>query len=129
MSIPANCRYTKEHEWAKEEGDVIVVGITDYAQTALGDVVFIELPIVGKEVSQGGSFATVESVKAASDVYAPLEGSVVATNGELADAPEKINNDPHGSGWMIKIKPSNKSQLTALMDSKAYESYVAELSK
>ncbi len=120
-------KYTQEHEWIRVEGDVGTVGITDYAQGQLGDVVYVELPPVGKAVKQGGDMAVVESVKAASEVYAPVSGEVVAVNDELTGAPETVNADAGGKGWFVKIKLSDKAQLDALMDDAAYKTFLAEL--
>jgi len=105
--LPGDLEYTEEHEWLrKEEDGTVTIGITDHAQTALGDLVYVELPEIGQEVESGGEMAVVESVKAASDVYAPVSGEVVAVNEELADDPEKINADPYGDGWIVRVKPS-----------------------
>jgi glycine cleavage system H protein len=120
-------KYTQEHEWIRVEGDVGTVGITDYAQGQLGDVVYVELPPVGKAVKQGGDMAVVESVKAASEVYAPVSGEVVAVNDELTGAPETVNADAAGKGWFVKIKLGDKAQLDALMDDAAYKKFLAEL--
>jgi glycine cleavage system H protein len=120
-------KYTQEHEWIRVEGDVGTVGITDYAQGQLGDVVYVELPAVGKAVKQGGDMAVVESVKAASEVYAPVSGEVVAINDELTGAPETVNADAAGKGWFVKIKLGDKSQLDALMDDAAYKKFLADL--
>jgi glycine cleavage system H protein len=120
-------KYTQEHEWIRVEGDVGTVGITDYAQGQLGDVVYVELPAVGKAVKQGGDMAVVESVKAASEVYAPVSGEVVAVNDELTGAPETVNADAAGKGWFVKIKLGDKAQLDALMDDAAYKKFLAEL--
>lgn len=120
-------KYTQEHEWIRIEGDVGTVGITDYAQGQLGDVVYIELPAVGKAVKQGGDMAVVESVKAASEVYAPVTGEVVEVNDELTGAPETVNADADGRGWFVKIKLANKGELDALMDKAAYDKFLAEL--
>jgi len=120
-------KYTQEHEWIRVEGDVGTVGITDYAQDQLGDVVYVELPAVGKAVKQGGDMAVVESVKAASEVYAPVSGEVVAVNDELTGAPETVNADAGGKGWFVKIKLGDKAQLDALMDDAAYKKFVADL--
>lgn len=125
MSSPTNLKYTKEHEWARQEGDEIVVGITDYAQHALGDVVFVELPAVGKAVKAMETFGVVESVKAASDLFSPLSGNVTATNAALADHPEFVNSDPYGQGWMIKIKPSNAQELGSLLTAEQYDAFIA----
>jgi glycine cleavage system H protein len=125
MGFPADYKYTKEHEWVKVDGDSATIGITDHAQESLGDIVFVELPKVGAEVSVGKSFGTVESVKAVSDVYAPISGTVTAVNDELTGVPEKINADAHGS-WMIKIKVKDKGEASSLMSAADYEKYVAE---
>jgi len=121
ITYKSDCKYTETHEWAKQEGDVVVVGVTDYAQHQLGDVVFVELPSVGKEVSAGKAFGVVESVKAASDVYAPVSGTVVAINEALANQPDLVNKDAFGSGWFIKIKPSNPAELDKLLDAATYQ--------
>lgn len=121
-------RYTKDHEYIRVDGDVGTVGITDYAQGQLGDVVYVELPEVGKTVSKGGEAAVVESVKAASEVYAPASGEVVEVNGELEGAPGAINEDPLGKGWFLKLKLSDPSELDALMSEADYEAYVKSIS-
>jgi len=120
-------KYTQEHEWIRVESDVGTVGITDYAQGQLGDVVYVELPAVGKAVKQGGDMAVVESVKAASEVYAPVSGEIVAVNDELTGAPETVNADAAGKGWFVKIKLGDKAQLDKLMDEAAYKTFLAEL--
>lgn len=120
-------RFTKDHEWVVLEGDTATVGITRYAADALGDVVFVEVPEVGKTVAQKDGFAVVESVKAASDVYAPVSGEVVAANDALSGAPETVNADPEGAGWFAKIKVADASQLDGLMDRAAYDAYLASL--
>ena len=120
-------RFTKDHEWVKVDGDVATVGISKHAADALGDVVFVETPDTGKTVNQGDSFAVVESVKAASDVYAPVSGEVVEGNAALASAPETVNADPEGEGWFAKIRVSDASQLDALMDRAAYDQYLTTL--
>jgi glycine cleavage system H protein len=121
---PAGYRYTKDHEWIKVEGGTATIGITDYAQHELGDVVFVELPQPGTQLTAGQSFGTVESVKAVSEVYCPVAGEVVEANGTLASAPEKINQDPHGAAWLIKIKLSSPAEADSLMDAAAYEAFV-----
>src|SRR5579859_7274536 len=126
---PADYRYTKDHEWIKVEGSIGTIGITDYAQHELGDVVFVELPKVGAEIKAGQSFGTVESVKAVSEIFAPASGTVAETNSALADAPEKINQEPHGAAWLIKLKLSDPKEIQILMDGAAYESYIAAKSK
>jgi glycine cleavage system H protein len=119
-------RFTKEHEWVRREGDTVVIGITDYAQSQLGDVVYVELPEIGRQVEQGKEAAVVESAKAASEVYAPVSGEVVAINDAVAADPAKVNADAMGEGWFIKIRLADPKQLDALMDEKAYDAYVAE---
>ena len=119
-------KYTKEHEWIRVEGDEAVVGISDYAQQQLGDVVFIELPDVGKSLSKGDEAAVVESVKAASEVYAPVDGEVVSVNEKLADEPALVNGDPLGDGWFFRIRIADAGQLEALMDEAAYKSFAEE---
>ena len=120
-------RFTKDHEWVELQGDVAVVGITSYAAEQLGDVVFVETPDVGKSVKAGDGLAVVESVKAASDVYAPVSGEVVEANGDLSGAPETVNASPEGSGWFAKVKISNPAELDALMDQAGYEQYLGTL--
>ena len=120
-------RFTKDHEWVRLDGDVATVGISQHAADALGDVVFVETPDAGKTVAKGDSFAVVESVKAASDVYAPVSGEVVEGNAALASAPETVNADPEGEGWFAKIKVSDASQVDALMDRAAYDAYLKTL--
>jgi glycine cleavage system H protein len=114
-------KYAESHEWAKLEGDVVVVGVSDYAQNQLGDVVFVELPAVGKEVEAGKAFGVVESVKAASDLFAPVSGKVVAINDALNSDPAVVNRDAFGAGWMIKIKPSNPGEMNKLLDAAMYQ--------
>ncbi len=128
MEFPAECKYTKEHEWIRVEGDLAEIGITNYAQDALGDIVFLELPEKGTDVEREDSFGVVESVKAVSDLYAPLSGTIEETNEPLADTPELINEHPYNDGWIIKIKMNDPSELDNLMDAKAYEDYVKEIS-
>ena len=120
-------RYSKDHEWVKVDGDTATVGITHYAQEQLGDVVFVELPEVGKKVEQGKEMATVESVKAASEVYAPISGEVVEVNSALTDAPATVNEEAQGKGWFAKLKIADKGQLAALMDEAAYKKFVEGL--
>jgi glycine cleavage system H protein len=121
-------RFTKDHEWIELAGDTATVGITTYAQHQLGDVVFVELPIIGRELVQGKDAAVVESVKAASEVYAPVDGDVVAVNEALNDNPALVNEDPETSAWFFKMKPSNLEQVGALMDEAAYKAFVTGLS-
>ncbi|MCZ6733534.1 MAG: glycine cleavage system protein GcvH [Gammaproteobacteria bacterium] len=124
--IPDELRYTKDHEWARLGDDgTVTVGISDHAQDLLGDLVFVELPAIGSSVTAGKECAVVESVKAATDVYAPVSGEVVETNGELVDAPDTVNSDPYGSGWMFRVKPTDSSEHAGLLDAKAYEELVA----
>src|SRR5271165_2840929 len=125
MAYPADYKYTKEHEWLKVEGNTGVIGITNHAQESLGDIVFVELPKVGTELTVGKAFGTVESVKAVSDLYAPASGTVTETNGDLATSPEKVNKDPHGS-WMVKITLKNPGELDGLLSAADYEKFVAE---
>ncbi len=124
--VPPDLRYTKEHEWVRIEGDVATVGITDHAAEQLGDVVFVELPAVGTTVEQFAAFGVVESVKAVSDIYAPVGGEVVEANGELAAKPELVNSDPYGAGWMLKVRVGDTAQATSLLDAAAYEALTAE---
>lgn len=124
----AELRFTKEHEWIRVDGDVATCGISDYAQSQLGDVVFVELPPVGKKVAQGGEAAVVESVKAASEVYAPVSGEVVEVNAGLPDSPGLVNTGAMSDGWFMKIKLSNKAELAKLMDEAAYKAFLGTLS-
>ena len=124
-NVPGELRYTKEHEWAKLEGDKARVGITAFAQEQLGDVVFVELPKVGAKVSGAKTFGVVESVKAVSDLYAPLSGEVVEVNGELTKKPETVNTDPYGQGWMIVVKLSNPAEADGLLSAEAYQQLIA----
>jgi glycine cleavage system H protein len=125
-AIPNDLKYLKSHEWARVESDgTVTVGISDHAQDALGDLVFVEVPEVGAKLDQGGAAAVVESVKAASDVYTPISGEVIASNDSLADTPELVNQDPYGAGWLFKIKPSNSAELSQLLDAAAYGQVVA----
>jgi glycine cleavage system H protein len=126
---PTDFRYTKEHEWVKLEGDVATVGITDYAQHELGDIVYVELPAAGTKVEAGQAFGTVESVKSVSEVFSPVTGEVTEVNGDLGDHPEKVNQDAHGAAWLARIRTTNAAELDALMDAAAYEAYVAEQQK
>jgi glycine cleavage system H protein len=121
-------RFSGDHEWVRRDGDTAVVGITDYAQNQLGDVVYVELPAIGKTVEQGGEAAIVESVKAASEIYAPVAGEVVAVNELLTGEPGRVNTDPQGEGWFFRLKLSDPAQLDALMDESAYKNFVESLS-
>jgi glycine cleavage system H protein len=125
MAYPAQFKYTKEHEWISADGNSATIGITDYAQQSLGDIVFVELPKPGSEITAGKTFGSVESVKAVSDLFAPASGTVTEVNGDLATAPEKINQDANGS-WMIKIKLKNPGELNSLMSAADYEKFIAE---
>ena len=120
---PADLKYTKDHEWVRGGGAEATIGITDYAQAQLGDVVFVELPAVGRTIKQGEVFGTIESVKAVSELYAPVSGEVVAVNDALSSSPESVNKDPHGA-WIIKVKPSNAGELGSLLDATAYGALV-----
>ena len=126
---PTDYRYTKEHEWIQVDANIGTVGITDYAQHALGDVVFVELPKVGAKFSPMQSFGTVESVKAVSEIYCPVSGEVVEVNTALADSPETINKDPHGAAWLIKIKIAHPAELASLLDAAGYQAYISEKEK
>ncbi len=126
---PSDYRYTKDHEWIKLDGQVGTIGITDYAQAELGDVVFVELPKAGTQVKAGQSFGTVESVKAVSEIFSPVSGEVVETNAALADSPEKINQDPHGAAWLVKVRLADPKEISGLMDEVAYQAYIAEKAK
>jgi glycine cleavage system H protein len=126
MEFPANLRYTKEHEWARQEGNRVVVGITDYAQKELGDVVFVELPEVGTTIAAMDTFGVVESVKAVSDLYAPVSGIVVEANTVLEDQPELVNASPYGQGWMVVIEVTHLEELQQLLTATEYQAYVAQ---
>jgi glycine cleavage system H protein len=121
---PEDYRYTKEHEWIKVEGDTGSIGITDHAQEELGDIVFVDLPKVGSTVTAGKTMGSVESVKAVSDIYSPVSGEVTAINTELAEKPEKLNEDPHGAAWLVKVKLSNRAELDSLLTAAAYQEYI-----
>lgn len=126
MEFPEELKYTEEHEWALAEGDIVTIGITDFAQDALGDIVYVELPQVGAMVEAGKTFGVVESVKAVSDVYAPVSGEVVEINEELPDAPETLNTSPYEDGWMIKVKVAEPALLADLMDAEEYQEFIEE---
>lgn len=127
MNFDDSVKYQKSHEWARTEGDMVVVGISDYAQDSLGDVVFVELPEVGSSFKQGESFGVVESVKSASDLFMPVGGEIAEVNEALSDSPETVNESPFGEGWMIKIKPSDISEYDALISAAEYEEYTKTL--
>ena len=126
MNFPDELKYTRDHEWAREQAGRVVVGITDFAQDQLGDVVYVELPAVGDEVKKGESFGVVESTKAVSELFAPVSGKVVEVNDPLVEEPEAVNEDPYEEGWMIAIEPSDPGELAELLDVKAYAAFVAE---
>jgi glycine cleavage system H protein len=125
MEIPAELRYSEEHEWVRMDGDVATIGITAYAQDSLGDIVFVELPSVGRSLAVGDGFGVVESVKAVSDVYSPVPGEITEVNSSLETTPENVNNAPYGDGWMIKVRVSDQSALDNLMDAEAYTGFTA----
>ncbi|HXX16234.1 MAG TPA: glycine cleavage system protein GcvH [Candidatus Eremiobacteraceae bacterium] len=129
MAYPANYRYTKEHEWIDAKGTSATIGITDYAQHELGDVVFVEVPAAGTKLEVGKAFSSVESVKAVSEIYAPANGEVLESNTALQNQPELINSDPHGDGWLVKIKLTNPAEVNSLMDAAAYEAFIEEQKK
>ena len=124
MNFPADLRYTKDHEWIKVNGDEAIVGITDFAQRELGDIVYVEIETVGKELKEGEVFGTVEAVKTVSDLYLPINGTVIEVNPDLNSNPESVNTDPYGSGWMIKMKLNNPSELDNLLTAEAYQNMV-----
>lgn len=126
MNFPDNLKYTSDHEWIRVEGDMGWVGVTDYAQGELGDVVFVELPAPGTKLQKGKSFGTIEAVKAVSDMYAPVSGEVVEINKGIQDSPEKVNKDPYGDGWFIKMRITNPAELGDLLDVNAYKGTVAK---
>jgi glycine cleavage system H protein len=129
MAYPTEYRYTKEHEWIFVRDGIATIGITDYAQHELGDVVFVELPKAGTKLATGKVFGSVESVKAVSEIFAPASGNLVEANAALQDKPETLNTDPHGAGWMVKVKLTNPAELSSLLDAAAYEAFVAEKQK
>jgi glycine cleavage system H protein len=124
MNVPDDLRYSKDHEWARLENGRVRIGITDYAQDALGDVVYVQLPAVGATVTLGESFSEVESTKSVSDIYAPVGGTVVEINAELGDAPQRLNEDPYGDGWLCEIEPDDVSQLDQLLDADGYRQLI-----
>ena len=129
MDIPSNLRYTKDHEWALIEGEVVTVGITEYAVQELGDIVYIELPEPGATVDQEGVFGTIESVKAVSELFAPVSGEVTEVNGDLVDDPETVMSDPYGDAWMIKIQMNESADVDSLLTAAQYKAYLAEIKK
>jgi glycine cleavage system H protein len=124
MNFPSNLRYTKDHEWVKVEGDIATIGITDYAQKELGDIVYVEVETIGKPLTAGSVFGTVEAVKTVSDLFLPVNGTITELNPALANAPELVNNDPYGEGWMVKMKLDNASDVNELLDASAYTAVV-----
>jgi glycine cleavage system H protein len=128
-NVPAELKYTAEHEWVRVEGDLVVVGITDHAQDALGDVVFVELPEVGRALHKGKAFGVVESVKAVSDLYAPIDGDVVEVNAACVAAPEQLNKVPYGAAWMLKVRPKNAADVDGLLDAAGYSALLASIAK
>jgi glycine cleavage system H protein len=125
MNFPSELRYTKDHEWIKLDGNIATIGITDYAQRELGDIVYVEVETVGKSLKAGDVFGTVEAVKTVSDLFLPVDGTITELNKDLANSPESVNNDPYGAGWMIKMKVNNTADVGNLMDAAAYEAVVA----
>ena len=125
MNVPDGLRYSKDHEWVRVEGDVATVGITDYAQDALGDVVYVDPPMVGSALNAGDSFGEVESTKSVSELYAPVSGTVASANDELETEPEKLNTDPYGEGWICTVAMSDVGELDALIDAEAYQAFIA----
>lgn len=123
QNVPQDLKYSKDHEWVRQDGDELVIGITSFAQDQLGDVVYVELPEVDGEIQAGEPFGVVESTKAVSELFAPVSGKVIARNDEIIDAPEKVNEDPFGAAWMIRVKPSNPAEMDALMDAAAYKEH------
>lgn len=125
MNFPSNLRYTKDHEWIKLDGNVATIGITDYAQRELGDIVYVEVETIGKSLKAGEVFGTVEAVKTVSDLFLPVDGTITELNASLANSPESVNSDPYGEGWMVKMTVNNSADVEALMDAAAYEAQVA----
>ena len=125
MNFPSELRYTKDHEWIKLDGHVAIIGITDYAQRELGDIVYVEVETVGKALKAGDVFGTVEAVKTVSDLFLPVDGTITELNKDLANSPESVNNDPYGAGWMIKMTVNDPAAVAQLMDASAYEAVVA----
>lgn len=126
-NIPSELKYTKDHEWTKIEGDVAIIGITDFAQSALGDIVFVELPEVGKTLNHHQAFGVVESIKSVSDLFSPLAGTVLEVNKDLINAPERCNTEPYGNAWMIKVKLSNPSEVNSLLSASDYQNLLSSL--
>lgn len=126
MGNPTDRRYTKEHEWAKKDGDLVIVGITDYAQQSLGDIVYVELPKVGDALTKNQPFGVVESTKAVSDLFAPISGTVAAVNQPVVDAPDTLNVDPTGNGWLVRVTPADAADVDSLLTAEQYERFLAE---
>ena len=124
MNVPANLKYTEDHEWVKVDGDVATVGITDFAQSELGDIVFVDIQTEGETLAKGEVFGTIEAVKTVADAFMPVSGEVLEVNGELEGAPELVNTDPYGQGWMVKVEMSNAAEVDELMDAAAYEAMI-----
>ena len=124
MNVPANLKYTKEHEWIRLESEIAFVGITDFAQSELGEIVFVEVETVGETLAEGEVFGTVEAVKTVSDLYLPIDGKILEFNGELEDAPELVNDDPYNAGWMVKVSVTNPSQFDSLLSATEYEALI-----
>ena len=124
MDLPADLKYTKEHEWANIDGNVVTIGVTEFAQSELGDIAWLEMPTVGDEVRKGDPFGTIEAVKTVEDLYAPLSGKIIEINGELLDSPELVNEDPYGKGWIAKLEYSNKSEIESLLSAEEYSELI-----
>ena len=124
MDLPADLKYTKEHEWANIDGNVVTIGVTEFAQSELGDIAWLEMPTVGDEVRKGDPFGTIEAVKTVEDLYAPLSGKIIEINGELLDSPELVNEDPYGKGWIAKLEYSNESEIESLLSAEEYSELI-----
>ena len=124
MNLPADLKYTKEHEWAKIDGNVATIGVTEFAQSELGDIAWLEMPAVGDETRKGDPFGTIEAVKTVEDLYAPLSGKIIEINGELLDSPELVNEDPYGKGWIVKLEYSTESEIENLLSAEAYSELI-----
>ena len=129
MNLPEDIKYSKEHEWIKVSGNIAIIGVSDYAQDQLGEVVFVELPDEGEEFEKGDAFGVIESVKSVNDIYAPISGRIVEVNDPVADSPEIVNEDPYGEGWLVKIEMTDPKELADLMSAKDYEAYIKEESE
>ena len=124
MDLPADLKYTKEHEWANIDGNVVTIGVTEFAQSELGDIAWLEMPTIGDEVRKGDPFGTIEAVKTVEDLYAPLSGKIIEINGELLDSPELVNEDPYGKGWIAKLEYSNESEIESLLSPEEYSELI-----